>query len=713
MDKNSFKILQWNCRSIKNKLDFLNIASEYDIILLVETWLNDTDNFNLKGFTVVRFDRLYGGGGGLAICIKNSISYVKTSLNFNSISLETGSITVDSPLGEILISVCYRSPIQGNNISAQEWDQFQNAIKSHKAKNFIIGGDFNGHHPLWGSDRTCTNGKIIVENLDYENFVLLNDNSPTHVTLSPNGLSFSNIDLTFISTGLAINSNWYVTDDKKGSDHFPIIIEVNAKIIFTQKPDYRYNLKKMDWGNFISLLNSKKSYFNSDEFLNLDPLSRYDNFIEVLNDSILESLPKNKKNQSTPTNIALKNNNSKPNCLWWNDNCDKVIRQRKAAVLSIKHRFTMDKFIEVKRIEALTKKTLKEEKKKSWDQFCETISPNTKIKDFWRKIKLYKNATNKYQNIGNPKEQECNIKKTIDSLCAPKHNVINPLKYISDIVDNDGRGHVLNNLNITSAPGADKISYDILSALPEFHRRILLDIYNDFFHFKLFPDQWKQYLVIFIPKGNSNKVRPISLASCMLKIMEKLIKERLQWWLEANGILTSTQFGFRRGKSCVDNLSILTSDIHQSFFKKQSLSALFLDIKGAYDNVVPEILINDLIELGLRIKIVAFIKNLICMRKVTFCTNFSLIDKLIVKGLPQGSILSPLLYSIYTSKLEDYIINSTKILQFADNIVLYNNDNKTALDQIQSIEASTDVLLPFLSNKSLDLAPDKCVLMVL
>ena len=230
------------------------------------------------------------------------------------------------------------------------------------------------------------------------------------------------------------------------------------------------------------------------------------------------------------------------NCVWWNKDCDKVVRQRKAALLSIRHKFTMERFIEVNRTEALTRKTLTEEKKKSWMQFCESISPNTKITDFWRKIKMFKNAANRNQESGNLKAQEESIMKTIEDLCVPKPVIRRSLKDVVDIEDQTSYRNflsdpfsfeeldfILDNLKVKSAPGADKISYAILSALSEFYRRVLLDIYNDFYHFKLFPKQWNQYLVIFIPKGNSNKMRPISLASCLLKVMEKLIKERLLW----------------------------------------------------------------------------------------------------------------------------------------------------------------------------------------
>lgn len=223
-------------------------------------------HFSLKGFETVRFDWNFNKRGGLAICIKNI--YEKINLNFNSKSLETGSVIVDCNLGEILITICYKTP--NNNISQLEWCDVMHAISQHGSKHFIMAGDFNAHHPSWDSDRQCINGKVIAENLDYENFILLNKNSHTHITMSNTGCSFPNIDLTFASPDLALMSEWQVLDDTWGSDHFPIFLEFNAEPIYKQKVEYKYKLHKVDWKIFYNELNENKHLFNSLEYTNLD-----------------------------------------------------------------------------------------------------------------------------------------------------------------------------------------------------------------------------------------------------------------------------------------------------------------------------------------------------------------------------------------------------------------------------------------------------------
>lgn len=77
--------------------------------------------FKLKGFDIVRFDRIFSKGGGLALCVKSGINFEIVDLNFNNKSLEVGSIVIGSNLGEILITLCYRSPTGNNNLSQMEW----------------------------------------------------------------------------------------------------------------------------------------------------------------------------------------------------------------------------------------------------------------------------------------------------------------------------------------------------------------------------------------------------------------------------------------------------------------------------------------------------------------------------------------------------------------------------------------------------------------
>uniref|UniRef100_A0ABD2WKB1 Endonuclease/exonuclease/phosphatase domain-containing protein n=1 Tax=Trichogramma kaykai TaxID=54128 RepID=A0ABD2WKB1_9HYME len=407
-----------------------NEAHKFDIIILVETWLKESKSFKLKGFHIIRFDRQVGSGGGLAICIKDNLFYEKTKIKFNSNKLETGSVIIKvNPhnLDNFLITACYRTQnidCSTNNISHNEWNSLTNAISNHGSKYYILGGDFNAHHPLWGSNKTCPNGKIIADNLDYDNLVILNDQSPTHYTLTYAGFHESCIDLTFCSPNLFPKINWHVLDENWKSDHYSIAIDINIKPLHLQRLEYRYNFKKLDWENFYTKLDQNKTFFNSIAYTNLDIPSRYDYFLDFLHESIIDSLPNTSPiNKSSGITLKPTNSSSKPKCIWWNEKCDKVIRQRKAAFKSIRFKYNIDRFIAVKRMDALTTKTLHEEKRKSFQSFCSKITPTTKTNEFWKIVKKFNNSFKEIDyGTGNSKMEE-NMAEAITRLSAHKYTL--------------------------------------------------------------------------------------------------------------------------------------------------------------------------------------------------------------------------------------------------------------------------------------------------
>ena len=258
-----------------------------------------------------------------------------------------------------------------------------------------------------------------------------------------------------------------------------------------------------------------------------------------------------------------------------------------------------------------------------------------------------------------------------------------------------------------SSPGLDKINFKIIQNLPLNILQRLLTIYNKILDEGSFPEPWSNYLTILIPKENSDKCRPIALASCFLKLLERLITNRLNWWLENQMIIHRSQFGFRKNRFCTDSLATLSTEINLSFVENSFTAALFLDVEAAYDRVVPEILINDLQKLGIPWKICKFYKNLISTRNVYFKVNSSHIGPYTFhRGLPQGCVSSPTLYNIYTSKLHKHIHPLCKILQYADDIVIFFSAHN--LDEcIHILQYSIVSLQNFLLSKGLNISVEK------
>jgi len=133
--------------------------------------------------------------------------------------------------------------------------------------------------------------------------------------------------------------------------------------------------------------------------------------------------------------------------------------------------------------------------------------------------------------------------------------------------------------------------------------------------------------------------------SCLLKVLERMIYRRLIWFVETQFLLPEFQAGFRNSRFCMDNIVTLINRIHWGFLKKRSTIAVFLDIIGAFDNVIPSILFEELRDIGLPAKVCKFVENLLSERQIYSIVNGTLQPPLTSrKGIPQGSILSPIQY---------------------------------------------------------------------
>lgn len=148
----------------------------------------------------------------------------------------------------------------------------------------------------------------------------------------------------------------------------------------------------------------------------------------------------------------------------------------------------------------------------------------------------------------------------------------------------------------------------------------------------------------------------MSLSSCVLKTFERMIKHRLEWWIEFNGLLPVSQFRFRKCKSVHESQTELVTDIYKGFTKNKITLALFLDFTSAYDSVQMPILTKMKL-IHLSSKFIINIINLISNRFIYLKINDSIEGPQVTHiGLSQGSILSPILYSIYVANTENVLI---------------------------------------------------------
>ena len=145
-------------------------------------------------------------------------------------------------------------------------------------------------------------------------------------------------------------------------------------------------------------------------------------------------------------------------------------------------------------------------------------------------------------------------------------------------------------------------------------KNYLLQFYNLLWKKGLFPKAWGHAIVIPIVKPGKdprfpNNYRPISLTSCICKLMEKMVNARLMWYIEENNILTSTQSGARKNRSTLDSLTSLENQIKEGFLLKKITVAVFFDIEKAYDTTWRYSILRSLHNSKLRGALPTFIKN--------------------------------------------------------------------------------------------------------
>ena len=510
---------------------------------------------------------------------------------------------------------------------------------------------------------------------------ILNDGSLTYI--HPATGSTSALDLSICGPSLVLDYEWNIHEDLCESDHFPVILTSNA--VEEEAAPNRCNFKKADWLSFQVQCTSE---LTEEAAMSAgDPAGQ---FTDLLVQAANKTIPKTRFSEKLPK------------VPWFNDSCKRAIKDRKKAQRKFFSNPTLSNVQNFKLLRAKARHVVKQQKRNSWRHFCNKLNSKTQTRKVWKAIRKIKgkggcNSVNHLKVNGNlitDKKEVAEVLAKNLSKNSSTDNYSDEFQRIKTLkekrrLDFSSKNEEEYNLPFSvtelrqslqrandSATGLDQVHYQLLTHLPNSALSVLLKVYNHVWESGCFPPSWREAVVIPIPKPGMDHLdpinfRPIALTSCLCKTVERMINARLMWSLESQGLLSEKQCGFRKNHSTLDHLVRFETFIRNAFIKKEHVLTIFFDLEKAYDTTWKHGILADLWDLGFRGHLPRFIQSFLSERsfRVRVGSTLSELHEQEM-GVPQGSILSPALFSIKINNSVKAVLKGTDCSLFVDDYAL-------------------------------------------
>ena len=685
----NINIVQWNCRSLLPKLssfEQLLTQEKVHVAVLNETWLDPETSIRVRNYNMFRHDR-DSAYGGVAILTHRTLQVQRCSVQHSNPGIEILFIKVHNcAFIENIITVYCAPEIRTSKL---DWESFFSLSDS---KTLFL-GDYNGHHSNW-SNKIDSRGTQILDVILDKNLFVLNDGTPTRFQLVNGNLRNSSPDISIITSDISMKFTWSVTKECLGSDHS--IIKISSTIIVSPTICRKRNFKTADWKSYTSYL---ETMFDNISLPN-DFQSSYDLFIDCINKAADQYIPFIKY-------CTQPNSKFKPQP-YWDPNLSKSVAERRLALAKFRHNPTPQNLDILKNKIAESQTQIRKAKSKSWHKFCSSVDEVTSAKDMWNKMKWLKGYKSPRNYINQDSASRLLHSLTPDYATPPKpiFTSNNPSIEIP-ITLNELK---LNIKDKDTSPGSDDISFSMIKNLPDSGKLVLIKLYNNFLTNSFVPKQWQEISIYPILKPGRDpllpsSLRPISLMSCICKILHSIINKRIEWFMENNKIFKSHVIGFRKYHSTVDNLSTLVTDIQISFCKNKLTLGCFVDIENAYNNVDITVMIRILDQLGIGNKMCKYIWQFLSERTLKINVNGTYITRNSGIGLAQGDPFSPLLFNIATHNICK-TNQDIKFSQYADDIILYTAQRNIETATLK-LQKQLNKIIVSLNQLGLDISPHK------
>ena len=713
------KISHINVNGLLNKLldiKALLFSINFDILAITESHLSEDisdDEIAITGYKTARRDRNDGrkGGGTVIYFAEYLDAYERHDIDVNN-SLEAAWIDVTVASQRLLVASMYRPP--DNTTFLNRFSSTLDRIWM-KRTNIILLGDFNFNLLPNAQDTSSSIWKFrqLLNKFNLKNVI----NKATRITDTSTTL----IDLVICSDTSKISHQGVC--DLGISDHHLIYAVVNLKRK-RQKPTFKtvYDYKKVDLGSLRADF-AAAPWSICNVFDDLDDATWA---WECLYKDIMKS-------HIHARRVKIRSG-SLP---WMNSSIRKELNKRYKLLLKAQQTPKGSQaWIDYKKARNHCNKLLRSAESNYWlSKFNETTS----AKDFWKTVRSFEGKRTT-TNIGPIKDSSgvihsddtskaialnsffVNVGKSLSkstqnsSVNFPCQSARNNSVSLYDIALNkDLLKSSLKRLKPGKASGPDDISSRELRLIGDAFLDSFMPLAQRSILECKFPSQWKQAQVKCLHKKGSTldcgNYRPISLLSIPGKLLENVVSQQLDNFLYGSNLISMNQWGFRKGGSPELLLLSLTEQWRLALDESNIIGVVFIDFQKAFDCVNHTVLKNKLHSIGITGSFYDWLLNYLENRKQFVTVNGSNSELLeIDTGVPQGSLLGPRLYSIYSNDLPGATTNAS-VEMFADDTtafcigktvdeVLYNiqkaiaNLNKWAKDNFMTIHpAKTELML--------------------
>lgn len=681
------RILYWNAEGIKGrKHEFTHILKELDVdvALLNETFLKPQMNFKLAGYKVYRSDRPTDQGGGTAVVVRHNLNHHEV-ITPTLTSIEANAIQLDLKTGPLRLIAAYKQP----NVA---WDTTDLDAILLNGTPTILAGDLNSKHTAWNSRVINRHGNKLLGYCNSKNVV---PTAPTGVTYVPHNVNHQPdiMDISLLSeVPYPLQLRTIVATD---SDHNPVLVTVEDVACSKRRNSEHINTKNINWTYYKETLTNYLLDHSA-------PLNTEED-IDVAIEEITATLRTAAKASRKPT--LTKKQGDLPQHI-------KMLLQLKNATRK-RWQYTRSE-LSKKIYNNLTKKCRSEIRKyqnETWNKRLTELS--VKDNSLWQMVRALRNKSSsvptlrKNDKLAQTDEEKANLLADhLEHQFSPNTDPQEP--EFSWHVENAMNIHRKRNLNGTpklisatevrhhirklknqKAPGNDGIPNILLKQLPPAAISVIVNIFNAALKLGYFPTAWKKAKIITILKPGKKSsdpasYRPISLLCGLAKLFEKLIYSRLMATESLAKAIPNEQFGFRSEHSTVHQLLRVVNSVTHTIDMKRGQGAIFLDIAQAFDRVWHAGLLLKLRRLKIDETYWRLLHSYLSNRNFYVdVEGVKSTTRDIKAGVPQGSILGPLMYLIYINDVPR--TEGTTIALYADDTAIMSESLRpeAAIERLQ------------------------------